>query len=95
MAPSISIRAVWRPSDSMSELPKLKSKYAQIATNASTRKDSLKKMLQRREARCSRTVANTRRSSVSRSQLLKVARAAVRAASCGLSFLVCSLINTW
>jgi hypothetical protein len=47
----------------------LKSKYAQIAKNASSRKDSLKKMPQRRAARCSRTVANTRRSRVSRSQL--------------------------
>jgi hypothetical protein len=78
----------------MSELPKLKSKYAQIAKNASKRKDSLKKMPQRRAARCSRTVANTSRSRVSRSQLLKDGGAAVRL-SFGLSFLVLSLINAW
>jgi hypothetical protein len=48
--------------------PVLKSKYAQIAKNASSRKEILKKMPQHRAARCSRTVANTSRSRVSRSQ---------------------------
>ena len=68
MLPSISISAVCLPSASMS-VPVLKSKYAHSAKLSTPSTSSLKKMLQRRAARCSLTVANSSFSSVSRSQL--------------------------